>query len=187
MSLNYRQQDTLVELARRSVAHGLEHGRALAVDASGYDAELQVQRATFVTLQIEGRLRGCIGTLSAVRPLVADVAKHAYAAAFEDSRFAALSMVELEKVDIEISVLQPSQPVEFRSEPDLLTQLRPGFDGLTIALGEHRATFLPKVWESLPEPASFLAQLKKKAGMAVDANGYSAWRYHAETIPHPAP
>jgi AmmeMemoRadiSam system protein A len=99
---------------------------------------------------------------------VQDVADHAFAAAFEDPRFLPVQKEELPELQIHISVLSPSEPLHFSSEEELLAQLRPGVDGLILHLGQRRATFLPAVWKSLPDPYTFLVQLKQKAGLPID-------------------
>jgi len=156
----------------------------MGVKVADYDESLQAIRASFVTLNIEGRLRGCIGALEARMPLVADVAEHAFAAAFRDPRFPPVSESELSSIHIHISILTPSSPIDFEDEADLLRQLRPGEDGLIIAKGNRRATFLPSVWESLPDKAQFLQHLKQKAGIDDDSDDpLQAWRYTTESIP----
>lgn len=124
--------------------------------------------ASFVTLTIDGRLRGCIGSLEAWRPLLEDVRANALSAAFRDPRFPPLTRGEFHRVHVEVSVLTPPEPLDFRSEADLLSQLVPHEDGLVLTASGHRGTFLPQVWEQLPEPADFLRQLKRKAGLPVD-------------------
>jgi AmmeMemoRadiSam system protein A len=156
----------LLAVAAASVRHGLRHGRALTVDPRDYPPALQAPRATFVTLELEGQLRGCIGTLEAVRPWVADVAENAYGAAFRDPRFPALRPEEYPRLHLAISVLSPAEPIRFSSEQDLLDQLRPGVDGLILSDGRRRGTFLPAVWAQLPDPVSFLGHLKLKAGLS---------------------
>jgi len=183
----FSQQDraTLLDVARRSIQHGLNNQSPLPVDPEDYPATLRPVRATFITLEIEGRLRGCIGTLEARSPLVKDVADHAYAAAFEDPRFLPLSPEEFPRLDIHISVLSPPEPLHFQSEDELLAQLRPGVDGLILRLGQQRrATFLPSVWESLSDPYIFLAQLKQKAGLPLDfwSPELQAERYTTESF-----
>lgn len=122
--------------------------------------------ASFITLEIEGALRGCIGTLSAHRALYEDVAHNAIAAAFHDPRFSPLSESELGRTQIEVSVLSRRVPLPHSSEQSVLDALRPGVDGLVLEAGPfNRATFLPQVWEELPDPADFLAHLKRKAGL----------------------
>ena len=167
-TLSNRDRATLLEVARASIRHGLQHGRALDVKPADYPESLRPPRATFVTLEIDGRLRGCIGTLLAHQPLVADVAAHAYAAAFEDPRFPELTPEEFPRLEVHISVLSPPEPLQFETEDELLAQLRPGMDGLILQFRSHRATFLPAIWESLPNPYVFLAQLKQKAGLPLN-------------------
>ena len=130
---------------------------------------VQQQGACFVSLHTHGpgpaQLRGCIGSLEPYRSLVDDVIDNARAAAFRDSRFPAVVMDELNKIIIDLSILSPAEPVQFESEIDLLSKLRPGIDGLILEEGFHRGTFLPVVWEQLPEPGDFLSHLKLKAGL----------------------
>jgi AmmeMemoRadiSam system protein A len=121
--------------------------------------------ATFVTLRRDASLRGCIGSLEARRPLGIDVRENALAAAFRDPRFPPLAVAEFEATSVEVSLLSPSEPLDVRDEEDLIVRLRPGVDGVILALGERRATFLPQVWETLGEPRQFLAALKRKAGL----------------------
>ena len=127
--------------------------------------ELQNPGASFVTLTQDGRLRGCIGSLAAQRKLLDDVAHNARAAAFADPRFKPLAASELASTRVEVSLLAPPETMQFADEADALRQLRPGIDGIILSDGPHRATYLPQVWEQLPEPARFLAQLKEKAGL----------------------
>ncbi len=166
--LSNADRAVLLDIARTSIQHGLRHDHALAVNRDDYSAHLQAWRATFVTLEIGGQLRGCIGTLTAYQPLVQDVAAHAFAAAFEDSRFPKLQPDEFSQLDVYISVLSPPEPLHFESEEELLAQLRPGVDGLILQFRHYRSTFLPAVWESLPDPYVFLSQLKLKAGLPLD-------------------
>jgi AmmeMemoRadiSam system protein A len=124
--------------------------------------------ATFVTLTQDGQLRGCIGTLEAHRPLIEDVENNARSAAFSDPRFPPLEEHELARTRVEVSVLSRPEPMGFTDEGDALSHLRPGVDGLILEAGWHRATFLPQVWEQLPDPDEFMAHLKRKAGLAPD-------------------
>jgi AmmeMemoRadiSam system protein A len=162
------ERQALLELARRSIAHGLQNGRALPVEPAEYVPVLRTTRATFVTLKERGQLRGCIGHLEAIQPLVRDVAENAFAAACRDPRFPPLQAVELDAVNIEISVLSPAEPIAFESEEDLLSKIVPGRDGLILEEGATRGTFLPSVWHSLPDPNEFLRHLKLKAGLPGD-------------------
>lgn len=182
--LTARQRQQLLDIAAHSVAHGLRQGRALVLDVTQYTADLRALGASFVTLRLKGELRGCIGSLQALHPLVIDVAENAYAAAFRDPRFAPLAAVELSELDYHISVLNPATPMQFRDQADLLRQLRPGLDGLILRSGRHQGTFLPSVWESLPTAEQFLAQLKRKAGLSEDAwpDDVQIWRYTTESF-----
>ena len=130
--------------------------------------ELTQNGATFVTLTQNGNLRGCIGSLEAYRPLALDVAENAIAAAFRDPRFPPLGPEELDFTRVEVSLLDVPKPMEFSDEADALARLRPGIDGLILAYGHRRATFLPQVWESLPDRQQFMAHLKMKAGLPAD-------------------
>ena len=127
--------------------------------------ELEQPGASFVTLTQNGQLRGCIGSLEAYRSLVTDVAENAIAAAFRDPRFPPLASEELARTRVEVSLLEASKALEFVDEADALARLRPGIDGLILTHGHRRATFLPQVWESLPERKQFMSQLKLKAGL----------------------
>jgi AmmeMemoRadiSam system protein A len=125
---------------------------------------LNTPGASFVTLTQAGSLRGCIGSLEACRPLRDDVATNAANAAFRDPRFPPLTAGELAGTRIEVSVLSEPEPYPFTDRADALSRLRPGIDGLTLEYGNRRGTFLPQVWESLPEPDAFLTHLVRKAG-----------------------
>lgn len=178
------QRATLLAAAARSIACGLVRGVPLALDPGAYPAPLRAIRATFVTLDLDSALRGCIGVLDAVRPLIEDVARNAFAAAFEDPRFLPLQADECPRSTIRISVLATPEPLAFASESALLSQLRPGQDGLILAERGRRSTFLPAVWAELPDPELFLEHLKRKAGLP---GGYwsdtvQAWRYTAESF-----
>lgn len=158
----------LLEVARQSIQYGLQHANPLPVEPGDYPEELQVQGASFVTLSLDEQLRGCIGSLEARRPLIVDVADNAFAAAFRDPRFPPLSEAEFPDLDYHISILTPPEPMQFSDEADLLAQIQPNIDGLVLEDRGHRGTFLPSVWESLPQPAEFLRHLKLKAGLPTD-------------------
>lgn len=150
----------------------------------GLPVELLAKRASFVTLTIEGGLRGCCGTLEPTRALALDVWRNAQVSAFDDPRFAPLEAREWSRVDLEISVLSPLERLDVASEAELLRSLVPGAHGLLIAWRGTRATFLPKVWGHLREPPDFLGRLKEKAGWPADfwAADVEAWRYETESI-----
>ena len=167
LTTEHRRQ--LLTLARDSIREGLEHGRPLAVTVADWPEPLQAESASFVSLhRADGSLRGCIGTLQARQPLVADVAEHAYAAAFRDPRFPPLAPGELETITLELSVLSTPEPLPVNSEEELLATLQPGRDGLILEDGIHGSTFLPAVWASLPDPEDFVRELKRKAGLPLD-------------------
>jgi len=157
---------TMLDVAGGSIRHGLVKGRPLAVSVAGFDAPLRAAGASFVSLHmLDDSLRGCIGSVNAVRPLIEDVARNAYLAAFEDPRFPPLSAEAWPRLKIEVSVLSPIAPLPFADEASLLDALAPGRDGLVLEFGARRGLFLPQVWEALPDPADFIAHLKDKAGL----------------------
>lgn len=184
IDLSEAERRRLLDLARRSIFHRLESGRPWRPRPEDYPESLRRPGATFVTLKRGGALRGCIGTLEAHQPLVLDVAEHAQAAAFSDPRFPPLGAEELDDLELSISLLGEPEPMGFTDEADLIRQLRPGRDGLILQEGGHKGTFLPSVWESLPEPAQFLRELKRKAGLPPDhwSPGLKVWRYEAEYL-----
>ena len=177
MHLTPTQKNILLDTARDSIEHGLMEEKPLDVVPDDVAPGLRALGASFVTLTIAKALRGCIGSLEAVRPLIVDVAQHAYAAAFCDPRFRPLDPEEFARLTVHISVLSPSTPVPFESEESLAKALRPGVDGLIIARGQHRATFLPAVWQSIPDRHQFIRHLKTKAGLPEAIHDYQARSY----------
>jgi hypothetical protein len=171
----------LVALARQAIVHGVNTGSPHAPYRGG---RLDQPGACFVTLKIDGALRGCIGSPIAHRALGEDLADNAFKAAFRDPRFPPLSPQELERLSLSVSLLTAPEPMSFTDQADLLNQLRPGVDGLIIEDGGRRALFLPAVWEQLPDKEAFLAHLKHKAGMAVDhwSSHFKASRFQAEEV-----
>ncbi len=155
---------TLLAIARSAIAAELGEPSPAFTQAEWLDEP----GATFVTLTCAGALRGCIGSLVAERALRADVESNALAAAFSDPRFPPVSKHEYRAIEVEVSLLSPMQPVTVESETHALTLLRPGIDGVLLEYGRRRGTFLPQVWEQLPEPRAFLAHLKQKAGLPAD-------------------
>lgn len=154
----------LLARARNAIATRLKQ----ATQPEPAHAALTQPGATFVTLTQNGQLRGCIGSLEAHRPLDQDVRANALAAAFSDPRFPPLTLAELAHTRVEVSLLTPPRPLPFADEADALRQLRPNIDGIIFSAGQHRSTFLPQVWEQLPEPRLFMAHLKQKAGLPAD-------------------
>ncbi len=158
----------LLSIARAAIAETLELPHASIEELAQGKPWLQEKAACFVTLTQNGQLRGCIGTLEAHSSLLEDVVHNANAAAFRDSRFSPLVRDEFEETEIEISLLSAMQPLIFLNEQDALTQLRPGIDGVLFESGQHRSTFLPQVWQQLPDSKTFMAHLKAKAGLSSD-------------------
>ncbi len=156
---------SLLGIARSAI--GEKFGGAARAVGEGA-SWLQQPGATFVTLTRANDLRGCIGSLAPKRALHLDVCDNAVAAAFRDPRFKPLTLAEWSDTLVEVSLLSPLQPLALESEAALLGALRPGVDGLLIEYGHHRSTFLPQVWEQLPEPRDFLMSLRRKAGLPPD-------------------
>lgn len=173
--MSAEQGKILLAIARAAIARQL--GKTIAADES--PTWLDKPGATFVTLTQNGELRGCIGSLEAHRPLREDVKANALAAAFRDPRFAPLTADEMARTQVEVSLLSPMQPITFSDEEDAIRQLRPGIDGVLLEYGWERGTFLPQVWEQLPEPRDFFTHLKRKAGLpgAFWADGVKLYRY----------
>lgn len=154
----------LLPIARATIAREL--GRShLAFEEGEW---LRAPGACFITLKQGERLRGCIGTLRAHRPLLDDVKANALGAAFRDPRFKPLAADELDLTTVEVSLLSSLEPITFEDEQDALSQLRPGIDGIVFEYGYHQSTFLPQVWEDLPQLQEFMAHLKQKAGLPPD-------------------
>lgn len=166
--MDREHRKTLLDLARRVINHGVDSAECLEVDPEQFHPLLQEPQGTFVTLYRDARLRGCIGSLEAHRTLVEDLAHNAFAAAFSDPRFAPCGPAELEELTIEIAILSPLQAIAPADEAALLEALEPHQHGLLIEDAGHRATFLPKVWQSLPDKQEFLKQLRLKAGLPGD-------------------
>jgi AmmeMemoRadiSam system protein A len=168
----------LLGLARTAITEALGQTVAPAPAANW----LRDSAASFVTLNQQGVLRGCIGSLIAHRPLGEDIRANALAAAFHDPRFPPVSAAEWLSVQVEVSVLSPLERLTVRSEVDLITQIQPGRHGLLLRYGAYQGTFLPQVWEELPDPKQFLSQLKRKAGLPPDfwSPDLEVYRYHVE-------
>ena len=168
--LTPEQGAALVKLARQTLARHfrrpIEPEAAKTLDALLADRALEQRSGTFVTLKIDNQLRGCIGSLSATVPLTDGVRDNAINAAFHDPRFSPLSQTELDRVQIEVSVLTEPVPLDYRDADDLLDKLRPGVDGVILKKGFASATFLPQVWDQLPKPEQFLTHLCMKAGLS---------------------
>ena len=166
--LTTEEKGTLLRLARQALEMGVR-GQALPpLDLESIPVRLQEQGVSFVTLTIEGKLRGCIGALEPSQPLADDVREHAIAAALQDYRFPNVTPEELSQIEIEVSRLTIPVPLDYSTSEDLLNKLRPGIDGVLLRDGVRRATFLPQVWEKIPGPAEFLDNLCYKMGAEAD-------------------
>lgn len=162
--LDPAEQKQLLEIARESLTLSVQ-GKALPeLNLQDLSQALQADGASFVTLTESGQLRGCIGALEAYQPLAQDVQEHAMAAALEDYRFPQVRPDELPLIEIEVSVLTPKVLLDYDDAEDLLRKLRPGVDGVVLQDGFRKATFLPQVWDQLPQPEQFLAHLCQKMG-----------------------
>ena len=183
MSLSPTDRQYLLKLAREAIAQHLHGQEPPPIDADALPASLTRDGASFVTLTKRGALRGCIGSLEPRRPLVLDVRENAIAAAFHDPRFPPVTLQELADLHVEISVLSSPQPLPYDGPDDLVAKLHPGVDGVVIERGWNRATFLPQVWEKLPDPRQFLEHLCTKAYLPTDAYrspGLDVYTYQVE-------
>jgi len=176
-SITPEQGSLLPAIARAIITK--QSGVAATLPKTAGHPWLNQPAATFVTLKKEGELRGCIGSLKARYPLMDDLQNNAIAAAFHDPRFPPLSKDELDRIEIEVSLLSEPEAITFADEADALSQLNPNVDGVIFEYGGYRSTFLPQVWEQLPTPELFMAHLKQKAGLAPDfwSNGVLLYRY----------
>lgn len=180
-----KEKKYLLSLARRAIKHYLESGRVLEIGAEDPPPKLKEKKACFITLTIEGNLRGCIGHILPRQELYRDVIENAVFAAFQDPRFYPLDREEFSKIKIEISILTVPTPLEFASSSDILSGLEPEKDGVILKRGVYQATFLPQVWEELPQKEVFLGHLCRKAGLEADcwkASDIKVERYQVEAF-----
>jgi AmmeMemoRadiSam system protein A len=176
--LTLDEQQTLLRMAREAMEYGVRGKKLPPLNDSILTSHLREQGSSFITLTIRGQLRGCIGALEARQPLAADVREHAIAAALEDPRFPPVREDELSRIQIEVSRLTRPIPLEYKDAADLLSKLRPNVDGVILRDGFRRATFLPQVWEKIPDPAKFMDNLCYKMGVSDNA-----WRIkHLEVL-----
>ena len=183
MSLSPTDRQYLLELAREAIVRHVRGEKPPPVNLDALPESLTRDGASFVTLTKHGALRGCIGSLEPRRALVLDVRENAVAAAFHDPRFPPVRSQELGDLHVEISVLSSPQPLSYDEPDDLIARLRPGVDGVVIERGWNRATFLPQVWEKLPDPHQFLEHLCTKAYLPADAYrspGLDVYTYQVE-------
>lgn len=165
---SHDEQDTLLDLARKSIHYHFDNKAYLPIHAEDYSKNLQKRRACFVTLRKQQVLRGCIGGLEANQALVYEVVERACDAAFHDPRFYPVKREEFAQLHIHISVLGQLHQMEISDRKELLQQIRPHYDGLVVEDGTNRGTFLPAVWEALPDPEKFVEQLMCKADLPPD-------------------
>ncbi len=176
--LTVEEKKTLLNLARETLQRGVCDEELPKIDIESLTPNLKAPGASFITLTIGGDLRGCIGALEPYQPLAWDVREHTVAAAKEDPRFPPVQPAELKHIQIEISRLTFPKPLEYRDAEDLLAHLRPNVDGVILRDAFRRATFLPQVWEKLPDKVEFLSELCRKMGAAPDT-----WRRkHLEVL-----
>lgn len=183
MSLTPQERQKLIALAREAITRSVRRQELPPVDLSALSGDLRRDGASFVTLTKHGELRGCIGSLEARRPLVEDVCENAISAAFHDPRFPPVRPEELDDLRLEISVLSAPQPLSYDGPDDLIAKLRPGVDGVVIESGWNRATFLPQVWEKIPDAHQFMEHLCRKAYLPADAYcrpGLDVYTYQVE-------
>jgi AmmeMemoRadiSam system protein A len=181
-------RSALFKLARSSIEAELVKG-VKVIRPEKLTPALKEHRGCFVTLHKDGALRGCIGTIEAIKPLVVSVQENALNAAFHDPRFSSLTEQELKDINIEVSVLSVPQELLFEDEDDLRSKLKKGVHGVILSSGWHKATFLPQVWEQLPEMINFLEHLCIKAGMDKNCWKYKTTRiqtYEAEYFSEPS-
>jgi AmmeMemoRadiSam system protein A len=183
-SYSMKDRQALLSLARQSLRQAATDGKLMAVP-SGLPEHFKVNKGCFVTLTVKGSLRGCIGNITPEMPLAEAVIRNARSAALFDSRFSPVTADELSSIAVEVSVLSVPEPLSFSSPEDLLKKLRPHVDGVVLKMGMSRATFLPQVWEQLPDPNDFLSHLSAKAGLSSRAwrePGTEVMIYHVEAF-----
>ncbi len=176
-TLTSEEKEVLLKVARQSLELKLRGEKLPPLNAASQTPLLQADGASFVTLTKGGKLRGCIGTLEAYQPLIEDVRERALAAALHDYRFPNVQPNELETIEIEISRLTTPKPLKYTDADDLLAKIRPGVDGIVLEEGSRRATFLPQVWEQLPDAEEFLGHLCSKMGVHADF-----WRHEKMNV-----
>jgi AmmeMemoRadiSam system protein A len=166
--LTLEEQRILLRLAREAMEHAVKGQGVPPLDEPSLPPGLREPGSSFITLTVGGQLRGCIGSLEAYESLVEDVREHAVAAALQDPRFPPVRQDELNGIQIEVSRLTRPVPLEYKDSQDLLARLCPPLDGVVLRDGYQRATFLPQVWEKIPDRVEFLDNLCYKMGAEPD-------------------
>lgn len=183
-SMTAQERHQLLKLARASIVHGLGQPRFIAPNRNHYPKKFQQPGCCFVTLEHQGQLRGCTGSLRPHQPLLDDIAEHAFNAAYCDERFAPMSLAEIDELDLEVALVSPAEPVACDDLDSALAIIRPNIDGLALACDERRAIFLPSVWQQLPNPRLFLEQLAAQAGLSLNdwQPSWQLWRFQSIDI-----
>jgi AmmeMemoRadiSam system protein A len=159
----------LVTVARETIKNRLNKAEQSPIHGKDLPEKFQEQLGTFVTITIDGNLRGCIGHIIPQETVIEGIQENAINAAFRDPRFPPLTGEEFDRIEIEISILTAPQELDYSDPEDLLRKLRPGKDGVIIKKGYREATFLPQVWDQLPDKEEFLTHLCMKAGLSHDS------------------
>lgn len=167
-TLTLAEQHQLKDIAAAAIEFGLQYDRPPKPDISHLPHALRETGACFVSIYKKGELRGCVGTVMAHRPLAEDANHNGFSAAFNDPRFAPLKAAEWAHCQLHLAVLDEPQPIFVKDQQDLLDKLTPGVDGVILSSGNKRATFLPQVWQQLPDKQEFISHLKQKAGLGFD-------------------
>ncbi|HIG40549.1 MAG: AmmeMemoRadiSam system protein B [bacterium] len=171
----------ILKIARQAILHSLQGKGNFQLNLDLFPDPLKVDGASFITLNLQGHLRGCIGSLEAHRSLILDIANNAQAAAFKDPRFKPLSLQEYHAMELHVSILSPPELLPVNSREELLAIIRPGKDGIIIEESGRRATYLPSVWDQLPDPDRFISELRSKAGLDASQWGRcQVFRYTTE-------
>lgn len=177
--LSGEEQKLLLETARNAIRRELDKEEKIPLMMDEYSPKLRENGACFITIKKNGVLRGCVGSIEAVQPLIQDVRERAVAAAFQDYRFPPLTLPEFDEIRIEISRLTPPRKLNYQDPEDLINKLRPRIDGVILRYQTHRGTFLPQVWEQLPSPELFLNRLCLK--MSLDQSVWRSAKLQVET------
>ncbi len=174
-TLTEQEQKILLDIARSAIQSTIKGSQPVPMeevlekfDLKYIPPQLQKDGATFVTITKDEELRGCIGTLEAYQPLFEDVREHAIAAATQDYRFSPIGIEELSQIKIEISYLSEPEDFNYKDSQELLEKVRPNIDGVTFIDGQRRATFLPQVWDKLPNKEAFFDHLCLKMGVPIN-------------------
>jgi AmmeMemoRadiSam system protein A len=188
-ALTLDEQSLLLKISRQTLEAAVRRESLPELELNSLSPNLLTYGSVFITLTLDGELRGCIGAIEPYQSLVMDVMEHTIAAAFQDYRFPPVSPNELSKIQIEISRLTPPQRIEYDKPADLLQLVHPGI-GLIVKDGLRRATFLPQVWQKIPEPADFLSHLCLKMGSPPDIwlqKPLEVFTYQVEVFKEPLP